>query len=106
LNGNNTDEADPETIKKSLDEAVQKLDQTAAASKTWGEAMSSHREEWEQLKQKIHERQNALKSLVREKKSGTIGQEEFDLKYRKLQDELTDLEFQVYNLRLGTSVQQ
>ena len=40
-----------------------------------------------------------------EKKAGTIGQDEFDRKYRKLQDELTELEFQVYNMRLGTSVE-
>ena len=39
-----------------------------------------------------------------EKKAGTIGHDEFEKKYRKLQDELTELEFEVYNMRLGTSV--
>jgi ribosomal protein L29 len=31
--------------------------------------------------------------------------DEFEKQYRKLQDELTELEFKVYNLRLGTSIE-
>jgi hypothetical protein len=41
---------------------------------------------------------------VTNKKAGIIGQDEFDENYRKLQDELTELEFAVYNMRLGTKV--
>ncbi len=101
-----TDEskANPEEIKKSLDEAVKKLDQDKSVSDSWGSTMSSNREKWEALKAEIKDRQHALKELVREKKSGTIGQDEFDRKYRKIQDELTELEFQVYNMRLGTDI--
>ncbi|MFW9918122.1 MAG: hypothetical protein ACFFED_00830 [Candidatus Thorarchaeota archaeon] len=101
-----TDEskADPKEIKKSLDDAVKKLDQDKSVSERWGSTTSGNKERWEALKVAIKERQHALKELVREKKSGTIGQDEFDRKFRVLQDELTELEFQVYNLRLGTDI--
>ncbi len=95
----------PETIKKSLDEIVQKLDQDADASKSWSSSITSNKEEWEKLKKNIHDRQKALKQLVTDKKAGIIGIDEFDEKYKKLQDELTELEFAVYNMRLGTNVQ-
>ncbi|MFX1579267.1 MAG: hypothetical protein ACFFBJ_06430 [Promethearchaeota archaeon] len=95
----------PEAIKKSLDDIVHKLDQDANASKSWGASITSNKEKWERLKKQIHERQKALKQLVTDKKAGIIGVDEFDEKYKKLQDELTELEFAVYNLRLGTKVQ-
>lgn len=97
--------SNPEEIKKSLDDIVEKLDQDADASKSWESSVTSRREEWEEIKKKIHERQKALKQLVADKKAGIIGVDEFDTKYRKLQDELTELEFTVYNMRLGTNVQ-
>lgn len=97
--------SDPETIKKSLDDIVQKLDQDADASKSWSSSVTSNKEEWEELKKKIHDRQKALKQLVADKKAGIIGMDEFDTKYKKLQDELTELEFAVYNMRLGTNVE-
>lgn len=96
--------SDPATIKKSLDDAVKKLDQEKSVSARWGETMSSNKEQWTELKEQIRVRQAALKTLVNEKRAGTIGQDEFDKKYRKLQDELTQLEFQVYNMRLGTDI--
>lgn len=94
----------PEAIKKSLDDIVEKLDQDAEASKSWEKSVSSRRVEWEELKRNIHDRQKALKQLVADKKAGIIGTDEFDTKYKKLQDELTELEFKVYNMRLGTDV--
>jgi chromosome segregation ATPase len=97
--------SNPETIKKSLDDIVHKLDQDADASKSWESSVNSNKEEWEKLKKKIHDRQKALKQLVADKKAGIIGVDEFDTKYKKLQDELTELEFSVYNMRLGTNVQ-
>ncbi|MGD9397902.1 MAG: hypothetical protein PVJ05_15805 [Candidatus Thorarchaeota archaeon] len=95
----------PEDIKKSLDEIVKKLDQDAESSRNWESSVESKRDEWEELKKKIHERQKALKQLVADKKAGIIGVDEFDTKYKILQDELTELEFVVYNMRLGTNVQ-
>ncbi len=97
-------ERDPSKIKRSLDDAVHKLDQEPSSSESWGETLSQNREEWEELKRKIKERQRALKALVREKRAGTIGTEEFDRNYKALQDELTELEFEVYNMRLGTDL--
>ena len=106
LNKRETEESsNPEAIKKSLDDIVHKLDQDADASKSWSSSVTSNKEEWEKLKKKIHDRQKALKQLVVDKKAGIIGMDEFDEKYKKLQDELTELEFAVYNMRLGTNVQ-
>ncbi len=106
LTGNEDTEAaqDPEDIRHSLDDLIAKLEPTPETSGGWGAVMSEHKQEWERLKAQIHERQKALKALVREKKSGELSPEEFERKYREIQDELTALEFQVYNLRLGTDV--
>lgn len=95
---------DPTQIKRDLDETVAKLEQSRPSSKDWGEKMAANRDKWEELKKKIHERQKALKSLVKEKRAGTIGEKQFKKRYRKIQDELTALEFAVYNLRLGTDI--
>ena len=95
---------DPASIKESLDEVVDRLEQDQKSSESWGTSVTSNRERWETLKKKIRERQSELKRLVVEKKAGTIGANEFEEKYRRIQDELTELEFEVYNLRLGTSV--
>jgi len=106
LSKRETDESNnPEAIKKSLDDIVQKLDQNANASKSWSSSVTENREEWETLKKKIHDRQKALKQLVADKRAGIIGVDEFEAKYKVLQDELTELEFAVYNMRLGTKVQ-
>ena len=101
----NEDTKNAEKIKSSLDEVVDKLEQDPKSSDSWGKSVSTHRNHWEELKEKIRERQSELKRLVMEKKAGTIGHDEFEKKYRKLQDELTELEFEVYNMRLGTSVE-
>ena len=98
-------EKDPDSVRESLDEVVEKLDQTSSSSQQWGKTMTTNRERWEELKAQVHGRQKRLKALVLEKKAGNIGQEEFDEKYHKIQKELTALEFQIYNLRLGTEVE-
>ena len=97
-------EKDPDIIRESLDEVVHKLETDSESSESWGESIHSHPEEWKHLKEEIGKRQKKLKQLVLEKKSGTMSPDEFEEKYRKLQDELTELEFKVYNLRLGTSI--
>ena len=95
---------DKDEIKRNLDEIVTKLDQSTASSDAWQESVSSNPEEWERLKRQISEKQGALKELVTEKKAGRVGPDEFAAKYKQLQDELTELEFAVYNKRLGTEV--
>ncbi|MFX0107750.1 MAG: hypothetical protein ACFE7R_05685 [Candidatus Hodarchaeota archaeon] len=94
-----------EEIKSSLDEVVDKLEQDSKSSDSWRESVSTRQNQWQELKERIRERQSELKRLVMEKKAGTIGPDEFESKYRKLQDELTELEFKVYNMRLGTSIE-
>lgn len=98
-------ERDPSQIKRDLDETVEKLEQSRPSSADWGKKMATNRDKWEELKKKIHDRQKTLKRLVKEKRAGTIGAKQFNKKYRKIQDELTDLEFAVYNLRLGTDIE-
>lgn len=98
------EQKDPASIKESLDDVVERLEQDQKSSESWGTSIESNRERWEALKKMIRERQSELKRLVVEKKAGTIGTSEFEERYRRIQDELTELEFEVYNLRLGTSV--
>ncbi|TFH11505.1 MAG: hypothetical protein E4H14_00725 [Candidatus Thorarchaeota archaeon] len=96
--------SDPAEIKESLDDLVQKLDQGKVSSSSWNESLGANEEEWEQLKNKIRQCQRSLKQLVTDKKAGLIGSGEFDKQYPKLQDELTELETAIYNMRLGTDV--
>ena len=92
-------------IQDSLDELVEKLDQAPGSSADWDSKIHSKPKKWEELKQKISEKQRELKRLVEAKKAGVIGQSEFEKRYSVLQDELTRLEFEVYNMRLGTNVE-
>lgn len=98
------DKKDKDEIKKNLDEIVTKLDQSAESSGAWQDSVASNPEEWERLKQQTSEKQKALKELVMEKKAGRLGSDEFEAKYKKLQDELSELEFAVYNMKLGTDI--
>ena len=92
-------------IQDSLDELVEKLDQAHGSSADWDSKIHSESKKWEELKQKISKTQRELKRLVEAKKAGVIGQSEFEKRYSVLQDELTKLEFEVYNMRLGTNVE-
>lgn len=94
-----------EDIKRDLDAIVELLDQGEKSSAAWDSSVSDNPEEWDQLKRQIAEKQRALKLLVDEKKAGRIGTEEFNAEYKRIQDELTKLEFAVYNMKLGTRVE-
>ena len=96
--------SDPVEIKESLDDLVEKLDTGKTSSSSWNASLGENKEEWEQLKQRIQQCQRELKQLVTDKKAGLIGSAEFEEKYPKLQDELTELETAIYNMRLGTDV--
>jgi len=95
---------DPAEIKKSLDELVQKLEQGTDSSASWEESISSNSEKWEETKQQIQERQKSLKQLVADKKAGLVGTEEFNERYNQLQDELSELERTIFNMKLGTDI--
>lgn len=105
LSPEESSEKSGEDIKRDLDEIITKLDQSAKSSEAWDTSVSENPEEWKRLKREISEKQRALKQLVTDKKAGLIGSEEFDVKYRELQDELTQLESVVYNMKLGTHVE-
>lgn len=92
-------------IQDPLDELVKKLDQAPGSSADWGSKIHSKPKKWEALIKKISEKQRELKRLVEAKKAGDIGQSEFEKRYSVLQDELTQLEFEVYNMRLGTNIE-
>ncbi|TFG98253.1 hypothetical protein E4H12_06635 [Candidatus Thorarchaeota archaeon] len=96
--------SDPVDIKESLDDIVQKLDQGKTSRSNWIESIDANKEEWERLKSRIQQCQRALKQLVTDKKAGLIGTVEFEKQYPKLQDELTELETTIYNMRLGTDI--
>lgn len=98
-------EKDPAEIRESLDELVMKLEQGVESSSEWSESISADSEKWAHTKQLIHEHQRELKQLVTNKKAGLIGIDEFNEKYRNLQDELVELEKIVYNMKLGTHVE-
>jgi chromosome segregation ATPase len=95
---------DSTKIKESLDDIIHKLEQDSSSSTSWSDYISSNKDDWEHIKSQIQERQRALKQLVTDKKAGLVGVDEFEKKYRKLQDELAELEIAVYNRRLGTNV--
>lgn len=95
---------DPAEIKESLDDIVKKLGQGTASSSSWNKSIEENKEEWEQLKSRIQQCQRELKQLVTDKKAGLISSDEFDEKYPRLQDELTELETAVYNMKLGTDI--
>ncbi len=101
---NDGDTRDPERIRESLDEVVRKLEPETGSSGSWDTTVKTRRERWEELKREIGKRQKALKELVMQKRAGMVGPEEFERRYSILQDELTALEFEVYNMRLGTHV--
>lgn len=96
--------SDPSNIKESLDDLVHKLDQGKSSSSSWSDSIDTNKEEWERIKSQIQERQRELKQLVVDKKAGFVGIDEFESRYRELQDELVKLETTVYNMRLGTDV--
>ncbi len=92
-------------IRDSLNDIVQKLDQTKGSSASWDSSIHSDPEKWEELKRQISEKQRELKRLVEAKKAGILGSTEFEKQYTQIQDELTRLEFEIYNMRLGTNVE-
>ncbi len=97
------DSKDP--VRDSLDEVVEKLEKSKGSSESWDSSIHEDSKKWEELKRQISEKQRELKRLVEAKKAGTLSHDAFETQYTKLQDELTRLEFEVYNMRLGTNIE-
>ncbi len=91
-------------VRESLEQLIHELENDSEPSRGWGDTTERNRELWSHLKEQIHRRQRELKILVMQKRAGEISAEEFESRYRTIQDELTALEAEVYNLRLGTHV--
>ena len=89
-----------EKKKKKLEDIIEKLDKTNQSSDIWKRIISENKEEFQALKKQIRSKQNELKELVINKQVGGLTQEDFDVKLKKLQDELSELEFEIYKLRL------
>ncbi|MHA1271512.1 MAG: hypothetical protein ACTSPY_17095 [Candidatus Helarchaeota archaeon] len=90
-----------EEKKKKLEEIINQLEKSDTSSESWKNIIEKNKEEFQNLKSNIRIKQNELKDLVINKRVGKISQKEFEEQLEKLQNELTDLEFKVYNLRLN-----
>ena len=92
-----------ETEKEKLNKIIKKLEETKAKnSSDWKKITAEHKEEFEQIKKKYREKQNELRQLILKKKTGTIKGDEFEIKLDELQNELTELEFIIYKMRIGS----
>lgn len=89
--------------KKKLNKVIEQLEKTKdKESSNWKKITTEHKEEFEEIKKKYREKQNELRQLILERKTGSVQGEEFDKKLNKIQDELTELEFKIYKLRIGS----
>ena len=89
-----------EKKKKKLEDIIEKLDKTSQSSDSWKKIISENKEEFQELKKQIRSKQNELKELVIKKQVGGLSKEDFSRKLQEIQDELSELEFKIYNLRL------
>ena len=88
--------------KEKLIEIINNLEKTKHLdSKEWKKITTQNKEEFENIKKRYREKQNELRSLIMEKKLGSIKEEEFDIKLNELQNELSELEIKIFNLRMG-----
>lgn len=89
--------------KKKLNKIIKQLEKTKDKdSKDWKKITTEHKEEFEVIKKSYREKQNELRQLIQDKKTGIVIGEEFDKRLDKLQNELTELEFKIYKLRIGS----
>jgi predicted nuclease with TOPRIM domain len=66
----------------------------------WKQTIEQNKEEFEDIKGKIRQKQNELTNLVKKKNALTIGNEEFEEQTKIIQQELYELESRILNLRL------
>ncbi|MFX0133608.1 MAG: hypothetical protein ACFFDN_08190 [Candidatus Hodarchaeota archaeon] len=89
--------------KEKINEIIKQLEKTKDKdSAEWKKITTEHKEEFEKIKKKYREKQNELRQLIQDKKRGIVKGEEFDIKLNELQDELTELEFKIYKMRIGS----
>ncbi|MHA1379111.1 MAG: hypothetical protein ACTSRG_12080 [Candidatus Helarchaeota archaeon] len=89
--------------KEKLIKIINNLEKTKKIdSKEWKQITTQRKKEFENIKKQYREKQNELRNLILEKKLDSIKKEEFDAKLNELQDELSELEKQIFNLRMGS----
>ncbi len=88
--------------KEKLNKIIKQLEKTKDKdSNDWKKITTEHKEEFEVIKKSYREKQNELRQLIQDKKTGIVMGEEFDKRLDELQNELTELEFKIYKLRIG-----
>lgn len=89
-----------EARKKILDliEALGRSD--VSVKDRWGKTVREHKESIEEIRKVFRERQNELRVLVERRQAKTISAREFQERVEELQDELTELEGRILDLRI------
>lgn len=92
-----------EDKKEKLRQIIKKLELSKGkTSSEWKKIITEHKEEFENIKKIIREKQNQIRKLIQEKKLGSIEKEEFNKKLNDLQNELTELESIIFYYRIGS----
>ena len=86
--------------KDKLEEIIKKFEGNRETRERWKKIIEENKEEFQNIKSLIRKKQSELKELVIKKQVGEINEEEFLIKLEEIQNELTELEFKIYNLRL------
>ncbi|MHA1230867.1 MAG: hypothetical protein ACTSRP_21810 [Candidatus Helarchaeota archaeon] len=89
-----------ENKKEKLEDIISKLEKSNRDSEYWKKIVENNKEYFQQIKSKIKIKQDELKELVIQKQVGKIPETQFNEKLEKIQDELTELEFKIYKMRL------
>jgi hypothetical protein len=84
--------------RKKLEHYLENLEKSQ--SDEWKKVIDHNKEEFNQIKQEIREKQNELSLLVKKKKALIIASDEFEKKSSKIQEELYELESRILRLRI------
>ena len=86
--------------KKKLTEVIDRLEETKKKSKAWKDIIDKNEEKFNEIKSQIKIKQQELRDLISKKNSLKLSKEEFEKKVDEVQDELSELEMKIYNMRL------
>jgi len=87
--------------KKKLTDVIDRLEETKKKdSKVWKDIIDKNEEQFNEIKSQIKVKQQELRDLISKKNSLQLNREEFEKKVDEVQDELSELEMKIYNMRL------
>ena len=87
--------------KKKLTEVIDKLEETKKKdSKIWKDIIDKNEEQFNEIKSQIKIKQQELRDLIGKKNSLKLTKEDFETKVDEVQEELSELEMKIYNMRL------